>query len=170
MIKFILPEKENEKDVIDFYDEFKNNNDTCIGYNNYSNYKEWLQEMQNRKNNVNLKKGYVKENFYLCYENDVLVGVFSLKFELTDYLLNYGGHIGYAVRPTMRNRGIATRILSQGIDIAIGLGINKLLLVCDEDNYASEKVILNNDGKFENKLFDEEEQVYVKRYWIVKEK
>ena len=28
------------------------------------------------------------------------------------------------------------------------------------------KVILHNGGVLENKLFDPEEQVYVKRYWI----
>ena len=40
------------------------------------------------------------------------------------------------------------------------------LCVCDEDNLASEKVILKNGGIFENSLYDEEECVFVKRYWI----
>ena len=39
-------------------------------------------------------------------------------------------------------------------------------LVCDEDNLASEKVIQNNGGVFENRLFDADESVFVKRYWI----
>ena len=39
------------------------------------------------------------------------MGVFSLKFELTEFLLNYGGHIGYAARPSERNRGLATQTL-----------------------------------------------------------
>ena len=35
------------------------------------------------------------ENFYLCYDENEMVGVISLKFSLTDlteYLLNCGGH------------------------------------------------------------------------------
>lgn len=39
-------------------------------------------------------------------------------------------------------------------------------LVCDEDNLASEKVIQKNGGVFENRLFDSDESVFVKRYWI----
>lgn len=41
-----------------------------------------------------------------------------------------------------------------------------VLAVCDEDNYASEKVILKNGGVLENRLFDRDEGVYVKRYWL----
>ena len=40
--------------------------------------------MINRKNGTNLPSSYVKENFYLCYEKKQLVGVFSLRFSLTD--------------------------------------------------------------------------------------
>ena len=84
----------------------------------------------------------MRENFYLCYDGDEMVGVFSLKFELTDFLLNYGGHIGYAVRPSKRNHGLATQILKQGLELCKQFGFDRILCICDEDNYASEKVIL----------------------------
>ena len=122
--------------------------------------------MQNRLRGENLPAGYVRENFYLCYNGDKMIGVFSLKFELTPYLYNYGGHIGYAVIPSMRNNGLATQILKQGLDIADKFGFDKILAVCNEDSIASEKVIIKNGGVFENKLFDEEENVFVKRYWV----
>lgn len=101
-----------------------------------------------------------------CYLRDELIGVFSLKFELTDYLYSYGGHMGYAVKPSCRNRGYATEMLKTGLEISKNFGINKIPAVCDEDNYASEKVILKNGGVFENKLLDDEEKVFVKRFWI----
>lgn len=41
-----------------------------------------------------------------------------------------------------------------------------MLCVCDEDNIASERVIIKNGGIFENRLYDDEEKVFVKRYWI----
>lgn len=49
--------------------------------------------MKNRHTGENLPKGFVRENFYLCYDKDELIGVFSFKFELTEFLLNYGGHM-----------------------------------------------------------------------------
>lgn len=80
--------------------------------------------------------------------------------------MNYGGHIGYAVRPSERNRGFATEILKQGLTIAKQYGFDRILCVCDEDNYASEKVILKNGGVLENKLLDPEENIFVKRHRI----
>ena len=114
----------------------------------------------------NLPDGYVREVFYLCYEGKRLIGVFSLKFELTDYLLGYGGHIGYATRPSDRNRGLATQMLRQGLELAKKFGFERILCICGNDNIASEKVILKNGGVFENELYDPEEKAAVKRFWI----
>ena len=166
MIKFILPDEEHRSDVLDFYSEFERRGESCIGFADHDNYDAWLREKRNRKTGENLPEGYVRENFYLCYESKKLVGVFSLKFELTEYLLNFGGHIGYAVRRSERNRGLATEMLREGRLIAKGLGFDRLLAVCDEDNAASQMVIVKNGGEFENKMFDPEENVYVNRFWI----
>lgn len=57
-------------------------------------------------------------------------------------------------------------LIDAGPDIAENLNFDRVLAVCDEDNYASEKVILRNGGVFENKLFDPDENVFVKRFWI----
>ena len=59
-----------------------------------------------------------------------------------------------------------TEILAQTLRIAREPGFHRLLCVCDEDNYASEKIILKNGGVMENTLYDPEEAVTVKRYWI----
>ena len=85
----------------------------------------WLSGMQNRHTGKNLPEGYVRENFYLCYEGKRLIGVFSLKFELTEFLLNYGGHIGYATRPSDRNRGLATQMLKQGLALSKEFGFER---------------------------------------------
>lgn len=166
MLNFVLPTEHDRDAVLDFYSEIEKDGGECIGIRNYKNYNEWLNEMKNRHTGENLPKGYVRENFYLCYEGKKLVGVFSLKFELTAFLLNYGGHIGYAVRPDMRNNGLATQMLQQGLKLAKNFGIEHILCVCNSDNYASEKVILKNGGVFENELYDADENVMVKRFWI----
>ena len=103
---------------------------------------------------------------YVCYDDAELVGVFSLKFALTDYLLNYGGHVGYAVRPSRQGQGLATRMLRQGMQIAKEKGFDRLLLVCDEDNPASERVILKCGGVYEDSRYDAAEGCRVKRYWV----
>lgn len=122
--------------------------------------------MRNRHNGTDLPEGYVREDFLLCYDDVRLVGVFSLKYELTDYLLHFGGHVGSTVRPTERCRGYATEILRNGLEIARKAGFERLLAVCDEDNIASERVICKNGSVLENTLFDPEENIRVKRYRI----
>lgn len=166
MIEFILPQENNREDVLSFYSEIEKSGGECIGIGNYKDFENWLIGMQNRNTGNNLPEGYVRENFWLCYEDGEMVGVFSLKFELTEFLLNYGGHIGYAVRPSKRCRGIATCMMERGLEIAKELGFKRVLCVCDEDNYASEKVIIKNGGVYENSLYDADEDVVVKRYWI----
>lgn len=165
-LTFTLPSEQNRDDVLTFYREIEQTGGACIGIGNYRNFDQWLVGMQNRHTGRNLPVGYVRENFYLCYEGERLIGVFSLKFELTDFLLNYGGHIGYATRPSDRNRGLATRMLKQGLALAKGFGFDRILCVCDWDNYASEKVIVRNGGVLENELYDPDEKVTVKRFWI----
>lgn len=140
MLNFILPTEQNRDDVLTFYDEIEKSGGECIGMCNYKNYDLWLAGMRNRHMGKNLPEGYVRENFYLCYEEKRLMGVFSLKFRLTEFLLNYGGHIGYAVRPSCRNRGLATQMLKQGLDLA---GVN----VIQGDALNAEDVVKAMEGQ-----------------------
>lgn len=165
-LTFRLPEEGDRENVLDFYEEFAKARTACIGCGGYADFDKWLTGMQNRHTGENLPEGYVRENFYLCYDGPALVGVFSLKFSLTPWLLEYGGHIGYAVRPSRQRQGLATRMLCQGLALAAGFGFDRVLCVCDADNTASERVIVKNGGNLENQVYDREEKVWVKRYWI----
>lgn len=62
--------------------------------------------------------------------------------------------------------GLATDILRQGLAMARNLGFERILAVCDDDNLPSEKVILRCGDQMEDRRYDPEEQVWVKRYWI----
>jgi predicted acetyltransferase len=57
------------------------------------------------------------------------------------------GHIGYTVVPWKRGRGYATRALGLLLPIARDLGIPRVMLTCDPDNYASRHVIEANGGQ-----------------------
>ncbi len=46
------------------------------------------------------------------------------------------------------------------------MNIKELLITCDEDNIGSIKIIEKNGGELVDKVFDDEDQVYVKRYKI----
>jgi predicted acetyltransferase len=46
------------------------------------------------------------------------------------------------------------------------LNINRVLLTCDDDNFASQKTILSQGGKKENEVLLKDENCVVQRYWI----
>jgi len=79
-------------------------------------------------------------------------------------LLNFGGHIGYGVRPKFRRRGFATEILRQSLKYIHELGVTEVLVTCDEDNVGSSKVIESQGGILENRV--EYEGRFKRRYWI----
>ena len=74
--------------------------------------------MNNRISGKNLPAGYVRENFYLCYDGDDMVGVFNLKFELTEFLLNFGGHIDGSL-VVCRGRRVEGAGADEGVDALV---------------------------------------------------
>ena len=96
----------------------------------------------------------------------VLVGVFTLRHRLNDALRKKGGHVGYSVRPTARNRGYATQLLASAVSIAAGLGISRLLVTCDPLNLASRRVIEKSGGVFSDEYFNATLDRGVRRYWL----
>jgi len=93
-------------------------------------------------------------------DGDEYLGRLSIRHELTDWLRELGGHIGYVVRPSARRRGHARAMLAAALPIARDLGIDPALLTCDVDNAASRRVIEANGGFFEDQREDK------LRYWV----
>lgn len=96
-----------------------------------------------------------------------VVGFIQLRHELTDFLRQVGGHIGYSVRPSRRRRGHAGRALRLALDRARELGLTRVLVTCDDDNAASYRTIEGVGGVLED-VVDGSSWGYgqVRRYWI----
>ena len=88
------------------------------------------------------------------------LGRLSIRHELNDWLREFGGHIGYVVRPSARRRGNARAMLTAALPIVHGLGIDPALVTCDDANVGSRRVIESNGGVFESQR---EEKL---RFWV----
>lgn len=104
--------------------------------------------------------GWVTGTYLWMVERDTVVGRISLRHTLTPWLLEVGGHIGYAVRPSARRRGHATTALSLMLSVAAGRGIDPVLVTCDDDNVASRRVIEASGGILEDVRNDK------MRFWL----
>jgi predicted acetyltransferase len=102
-------------------------------------------------------------------EGDEFLGSVSVRHSLTPMLERWGGHIGYAVRPSAWGLGHATAMLAGMLDhVRATLPLERVTLTANLDNPASIRVIEKNGGVLQDTIAhpwipgDEG-----RRYWIV---
>jgi predicted acetyltransferase len=78
---------------------------------------------------------------YFIEAGERILGEIYVRHRLSPQLEQYGGNIGYKVRPSCRNRGVATAALRLALQKLAGMGIERALLTCNAGNFASARVI-----------------------------
>ncbi|MFJ4223882.1 GNAT family N-acetyltransferase [Microbacterium sp. NPDC089695] len=114
-----------------------------------------------------LPEGAVHNDLYWVVDGDEVVGFLSFRHELNDFLREVGGHIGYSVRPSRRRQGIASTALALGLDRAREIGLDRVLITCDDDNVGSYRTIEGAGGVLQD-VRDQSAHGHamLRRYWI----
>lgn len=102
--------------------------------------------------------------FFLMNENRILWGIQIRHHIERPNLKEYGGHIGYGIRPSERKKWYATKMLRLALAEAQKLGLDQVMLGCYDDNIGSYKTIEKNGGIFER--YTEYEGQKSRIYWI----
>lgn len=149
-------------EMLDHHSSF----DGCNGLRTAETYEEWL-DFRGRDE----KKGWVPSRTWLAVRKSDgrVVGIVHYRSPLTDFLLQYGGNIGYCIRPSERRKGYAKEQLLLTLEKCREAGETKVLITCDPANTGSEKTILANGGVLENEVEDVPgfgESGIIRRYWI----
>lgn len=168
MLKLVKPSLEIEQSYIDYILEWENSAEKIVPYASRRDgldFMKLLDRWEVETTEDAFKKGFVPATLYFLVDESMrILGAIHIRHILNDYLLSKGGHIGYGVRPSVRKKGYATRMLSLALPIAKSIGINKVLITCSKSNHASAKTIINNGGVLENEVQEGEE--VTQRYWI----
>ena len=163
-MRLVRPTMNYEKELLAFRREFIESGDSMDGSSSlrrYENIKDWLM-MLDKMEDLFL---YVRE------ADQKVVGMIQIRRGLNDFLENYGGHIGYCVRPSERRKGYAKAMLQETlVYCSQTLGLPFVLISCLENNEASRRTILSNGGKYLNTVFWNERNVNLQRYQIELEK
>ncbi|SEB76607.1 GNAT family N-acetyltransferase [Streptomyces sp. TLI_105] len=111
----------------------------------------WVERLRGQGDaTVPAAPGRVHATYLWIVDGDTCLGAAELRHSLDDFLLGAGGHIGYSVRPSARRRGVATWALGELLTKARGLGLDRVLVTCDEDNSGSARTIERNGGVLED--------------------
>lgn len=177
MERFYLeePSLERKDEIIEYLDEFVKYNSNINGtgsldkiYDGYT-FEEALERCLNMKNewyakNINRVPG---KTFLLIRKNDnKIVGTINIRWNLSEKMLEFGGHIGYGIRPTERRKGYNKIQLYLVLLEVQKLNLDKVMLDCSVDNLGSDKTIKALGGILERCELDEADNTMTNVYWI----
>ncbi len=173
-IKLIKPDSDYKDSFAEAIEEFKRdwrNWFWNVGWVQLE--KDWIENYINDtvyfERWEHLPEWRVASHTYRLVETDKkkFLGCINVRHSLNEYLEKYGGHIGYAIIPSERQKWYGSMILKLLLQrIAGDTWLHKVLLTCNEDNIASKKIIEKNRWVFENKILVEWKGYYKLRYWI----
>ena len=124
--------------------------------------KEWVEKENGMWMDENLPSGYVSSTLLVAKrrKDEKVVGMINIRHSLNDHLLKIGGNVGYSVRPTERCKGYGKKMLSLSLPYLKAFGNKRALLTCNVTNEASRRIIIGNNGVYEDTVDG------IERYWI----
>ncbi len=155
LIKLITPTKALEAEAIAFRQEFFDNNEPVINgsslFDKVVLYDDWLLQLKNNSYLETVSPDWVVTSvfFAIRLSDHKIVGIIDVRHTLNQFLSDYGGHIGYSVRPSERGKGYATEMLKFALDYCREIGLEKVMLGCYKTNTASIGIIHKCGGIWE---------------------
>ncbi len=167
-MKLVAPTTVYKQSYIQAVEESKNENGITVIAKPQENqsFEEFVKNKIGQAIGLNLPQGYVTSTELWLIDKDQFIGTANIRHSLTPHLHKVGGHIGYWIRPTKRKMGYGQNILKLALAEAKKLGINPVLVTCDDTNTGSRRIIEANGGVLENIVDNGQDNPRKRRYWI----
>jgi predicted acetyltransferase len=126
----------------------------------------YIRKRIDNKAGRNLPEGWVPWSEFWLVKRDKVLGTSTLRHQLTPVLEEYGGHIGYVIRPSERRKGYGKEIMRLTLQQAVRMQLSQVLVTCDDVNTASARIIEVNGGRLKDIIWNEEGKRFTRRYWV----
>lgn len=177
MEKFYLemPSLERKEQIIDYVNEFAFYNSETNGMGSLRKilegytFEQALEMCLNRQKEEYAKKigKCQSKTFLLVRENDDrIIGAINVRWNLLENMKQFGGNIGYGIRPTERRKGYNKINLYLGLIEAKKLGLDQVMLSCEVSNLGSAKTMQALGGKLERTEVDPSDGILTSVYWF----
>ena len=170
-----IPSLERKKEIIDYINEFVEYKSDINGTGSLDKILEGYTFEQALERCLNMEnREYAEKNgrcqgktFLLIRKNDnKIVGTINVRWNLSEEMKQFGGNIGYGIRPTERRKGYNKINLYLGLIEAKKIGLDEVMLDCDVENLGSSKTIETLGGKLERTEIDPHDGILTSVYWI----
>ena len=121
MDQFVLvrPAERYAAEISAYRQEFLEANssmDGCGSLRRIADPTEWIADTETKSKETCPKELVPATQFlYIRKSDERLIGMIQIRHELNEYLEKYAGHIGYAIRPSEREKGYAKRMLKDAL-------------------------------------------------------
>ncbi|MDP4094827.1 MAG: GNAT family N-acetyltransferase [Bacillota bacterium] len=130
-----------------------------------NNFKVSVEKLKGFSKGIGIEERFVESSTYWLVNDDKkILGALNIRHRLNEFYINYGGQIGYGIRPSERRKGYAKKALGMGLDICRNMGFKEVLLCCNSENSGSINTILANGGVLDSESEFSGEKI--QRYWI----
>jgi predicted acetyltransferase len=169
-LELIEPREDFQAEYLEFVEEFRQagEGDELPGGGGtlQGDFSDFVRRLLDHGRGIGLPEGRVPASTFWLVRGRRILGVCNLRHTLNDFLRDYGGHIGYSIRPSERRKGYATQMLRMVLERARERGIDRARITCDAKNIASAKVILKCGGVLESESYSPHAGRVTQRYWI----
>lgn len=127
---------------------------------------EYCFNIENIEYAKKLEKSQMKTFLLIRKNDDKIVGALNIRWNLPENIKQFGGNIGYGIRPTERKKGYNKINLYLGLIEAKKIGLKEVKLVCETNNLCSVKTIEALDGILQRVEIDPCDGVLTSIYWL----
>ena len=113
---------------------------------NYDDFQQYLNQCIEEETNENINFYNTTTNRYIYYYNNYPIGEVGIRTTLNDFWINRGSQIFYKIRLSERGKGYGQRMMKLVLEECKRLGFKKIRINCNDLNYPSKKLIINNGG------------------------